>query len=198
MSDAVNRPAHYVMPDGTEVIQISRWLTSNGGQAVGYIARATRTDGVVKGDPVEDIRKAIRLLEDEADRLAQARLERNPHAVEAIKAGDEDEAAPVALHNPSRLVRFWDENWKHVDHTFTDLPPESSSERIHIRVDPKLASVIRDCLNVTLPYERTAWRLEGWKFEPDALTLELTNYDSFIRECIVPPEKFVKIAGAEQ
>lgn len=69
MSDSVEHPNHYIMPDGSEVISITRWLTSNAGQAVGYIARACRTDGVVKGNPVEDIRKAIFLLRDELDRL---------------------------------------------------------------------------------------------------------------------------------
>jgi len=62
-------PNVYQFPNGVEVKDISAHLTSFGGQAVQYIARATRLDGVVKGLPVQDIRKAIQLLEWEAERL---------------------------------------------------------------------------------------------------------------------------------
>lgn len=71
-TDNVNRPNHYIMPDGSEVIQITRWLTSNAGQAVGYIARSSRIDGVYKLDQVEDLRKAVFLLQDEIGRLEGA------------------------------------------------------------------------------------------------------------------------------
>lgn len=72
MNDNVNHPNHYIMPDGSEVIQITRWLTSNAGQAVGYIARSSRIDGVYKLDQVEDLRKAVFLLQDEIERLEGA------------------------------------------------------------------------------------------------------------------------------
>lgn len=68
MTDAVN-PNHYQFPGGTQVLDISRHLSSNGGQVVQYVARATRMDGVVKGSPVEDLKKARRLLDDEIARL---------------------------------------------------------------------------------------------------------------------------------
>lgn len=71
-SDMVNRPSHYIFPGGVETINLSRHLTSNGGQAVQYIARATRLDGNVKGSPVEDLRKAIVFLNDEIERLTNA------------------------------------------------------------------------------------------------------------------------------
>lgn len=70
MNDPIN-PNHYRFPNGAEVINISEWLTSNGGQAVQYVARATRTDGRVKGNPVEDIRKAVWFLSRELDRLTR-------------------------------------------------------------------------------------------------------------------------------
>lgn len=73
-SDPVNSPSHYVFPNGAEVIDISQWLTSAGGQALQYIARATRLDGVVKGRPVEDLEKAATWIQVEIERLkGQAR-----------------------------------------------------------------------------------------------------------------------------
>jgi len=63
--DATN-PDHYRLGP-VEVIQISRHLNSNRGQALQYIARAGR-----KGPPeqeLEDIRKAIWFLEDEIQRM---------------------------------------------------------------------------------------------------------------------------------
>lgn len=68
VADAIS-PSVYQFPNGVEVRDISAHLTSFGGQAVQYIARATRLDGVVKGLPVQDLKKAIQLLEWEVERL---------------------------------------------------------------------------------------------------------------------------------
>lgn len=54
---------------GVQVIDISRHLSSNGGQAVQYIARATRLDGRVKGDSLADLRKAADMIADEIERI---------------------------------------------------------------------------------------------------------------------------------
>lgn len=62
-------PDYYRFPSGVQVIDISEWLTGNGAQVVQYVARATRVDGVVKGNPVEDLRKAAVLLGREIERL---------------------------------------------------------------------------------------------------------------------------------
>ena len=62
-------PDHYKFPGGAEVIDISEHLTSNAGQAVQYLARACRIDGRVKGNPVEDVRKALWFAHRELDRL---------------------------------------------------------------------------------------------------------------------------------
>ena len=62
-------PDHYKFPGGHEVINISEHLTSNAGQAVQYLARACRIDGRVKGNPVEDVRKAIWFAQRELARL---------------------------------------------------------------------------------------------------------------------------------
>lgn len=62
-------PEYYRFPGGLQVIDLTRNLTSNAGQAVGYIARSCRIDGIAKGNPAEDIRKSIDMLIDELDRL---------------------------------------------------------------------------------------------------------------------------------
>lgn len=61
-------PSYYQFGD-VETIQISEQLTSNAGQAVQYIARSCRVDGVVKGDPLEDLRKARWFVDREIGRL---------------------------------------------------------------------------------------------------------------------------------
>lgn len=67
-SDNVN-PNHYKFPGGAEVKDISGHLTSFGGQALQYIARATRLDGNNKGEAVEDLKKALRFVQWEIERL---------------------------------------------------------------------------------------------------------------------------------
>lgn len=67
--DAVNHPSYYVMPDGAETVAVTKWLSGAGAQAVQYIVRSTRIDGVVKGRPEEDLRKAIFWLNVELERL---------------------------------------------------------------------------------------------------------------------------------
>lgn len=52
-----------------QVLDISRHLTSNAGQAVQYIARSCRLDGNNKGEVEADLRKAIDFLEDELRRV---------------------------------------------------------------------------------------------------------------------------------
>lgn len=68
MSDNID-PNYYQFPNGAEAVDITRYLTSNGGQAVGYIARATRADGLIKGNPIEDLEKARHFINDEIYRL---------------------------------------------------------------------------------------------------------------------------------
>jgi hypothetical protein len=65
MTDLVNHPPHYTShPSGIEAIQVTRHMTFNLGNAIKYIWRAGQ-----KGDPVEDLRKAIFYLQDEIERL---------------------------------------------------------------------------------------------------------------------------------
>lgn len=116
MGDNVDKPKHYILPDGTETLSVSRWLSSNGGQAIQYVVRATRTDGVVKENPAEDVRKAIRLLQDEAERFEflEGKGQANPDAVhkvigdlnEMAAAYARDTAMPPSVYPPSS-PRVW-------------------------------------------------------------------------------------------
>lgn len=72
--DPVN-PSHYVFPGGEQVSWISRYLTSNAGQAVQYVCRSSRIDGNNKyrdaQGRIEDLKKGVWFLEDEISRLEE-------------------------------------------------------------------------------------------------------------------------------
>lgn len=73
--DSVTSPAYYKFPEA-EVVQISGHLYPNAAQALQYIARTSRIDGVNKHDGVEgdeDLEKAIKFLEFELERRKGAR-----------------------------------------------------------------------------------------------------------------------------
>lgn len=64
-------PLYYLMPNCVEVKEIARYLTSNGGQALQYIARSCRIDGITKGEPIRDLEKARDMINDEINRLKE-------------------------------------------------------------------------------------------------------------------------------
>ena len=65
MSDSVNRPAHYLgHPSGVECIDVTEHMGFCLGNAVKYIWRSG-----LKGDAVEDLRKARWYLDREIRRL---------------------------------------------------------------------------------------------------------------------------------
>lgn len=67
--DAVNRPAHYTShPSGIEAIQVTEHMTFCAGAAVKYIWRAG-----LKGDAVEDLKKARWMIDREIARLEKAK-----------------------------------------------------------------------------------------------------------------------------
>lgn len=67
MSDPVNHPPHYTdHPSGIECIRITEHLNFCIGNAIKYLWRAGR-----KGDPVQDLRKALWYIEREISRLQQ-------------------------------------------------------------------------------------------------------------------------------
>ncbi len=62
MIDNVNHPKHYTShPSGVEAIEITRWLRGPYSNACKYVMRGW--DGL-KGDPIEDLQKAIWYLND--------------------------------------------------------------------------------------------------------------------------------------
>ncbi|MDE2098739.1 MAG: DUF3310 domain-containing protein [Patescibacteria group bacterium] len=67
MPDNVNHPTHYTShPSGVEAITVCEHLSFNVGNAMKYIWRAG-----LKGDAIEDYRKAVWYLQREITRLTQ-------------------------------------------------------------------------------------------------------------------------------
>lgn len=65
MSDLVNHPPHYTNhPSGIEAIEVTRHMNFNLGNAMKYIWRAG-----LKGDGIQDLKKAVFYLNDEIARL---------------------------------------------------------------------------------------------------------------------------------
>lgn len=65
LHDPVNHPAHYTQhPSGVECIQITEHMTFNLGNALKYIWRSNN-----KGNPIEDLRKAVWYIEREIQRV---------------------------------------------------------------------------------------------------------------------------------
>lgn len=87
--DAVD-PPHYKdgWSDGAELVSITENLTSNGGQAVQYIARSTRLDksknkGSTNRELIEDLEKARWFIDREIRRLKAS----EPVPVKAVPYG---------------------------------------------------------------------------------------------------------------
>lgn len=65
--DNVNHPLHYVNhPSGIECIQITRHMNFNLGNAIKYIWRAD-----MKGNKIQDLKKAVFYLNDEINKEEQ-------------------------------------------------------------------------------------------------------------------------------
>lgn len=89
---------HYKFPNTAEVIDITRYLSSNGGQAVQYIARSTRMDGNNKGDlrgRLKDLEKARDFITDEELRLESILEDDEDSDVPEPVAVEEDEGVSV-------------------------------------------------------------------------------------------------------
>lgn len=62
MTDHVNHPKHYTShPSGVEAIEITRWLRGPYSNACKYLMRGWEG---LKGDPIEDLQKALWYLND--------------------------------------------------------------------------------------------------------------------------------------
>lgn len=67
-NDPVNHPSHYTNhPSGIECIEITRHMGFNLGNAVKYIWRAD-----LKGNPTQDLEKAIWCIQDELNKRKEA------------------------------------------------------------------------------------------------------------------------------
>jgi hypothetical protein len=65
--DMVNHPPHYTAhPSGIEAIQVTRHMNFNLGNATKYIWRAG-----LKGEGIQDLKKAVFYLNDEIKRLEE-------------------------------------------------------------------------------------------------------------------------------
>lgn len=68
--DSAVSPNYYKgFTNGAQPIDITEHLTGNAAQAVQYLTRACRVDGVVKSDPIEDLRKSLWFVQREIHRL---------------------------------------------------------------------------------------------------------------------------------
>lgn len=113
MTDDYDRaPRYYQFPNRVQVVDISEHLTSNGGQAVQYIARATRLDGNNKGEALQDLAKARRFIKREIRRIEA--LEAEP------KPSDLPRGYTFTLGNVEMGDAAWDlilgEDWRHIGH----------------------------------------------------------------------------------
>lgn len=86
MTDNLN-PNYYKFPNGAETIDISQYLSGCGSQAVQYVVRSTRIDKDLKGNPTEDLRKAIWFIEQELSRIEHE---------ESLEAEDKADAEAAA------------------------------------------------------------------------------------------------------
>lgn len=89
---------HYKFPNRAEAIDITRYLSSNGGQAVQYVARSTRMDGNNKGnlrDRLKDLEKARDFITDEELRLESILEDEEDSDVPKPVAVEEDEGVSV-------------------------------------------------------------------------------------------------------
>lgn len=73
-ADPINPSYYQGFSNGAQVIDITEHLTSNGGQAVQYVARSTRLDGNNKGDIVENLKKAVWFIEREVELLEKTTI----------------------------------------------------------------------------------------------------------------------------
>ena len=71
----MSTPKYYEFPNGAQPLSLSRYLTSNGGQALQYIARSCRLDDEQNkhDDAADDLVKAVHFLYDEIKRVGNDR-----------------------------------------------------------------------------------------------------------------------------
>lgn len=93
MNDKVNHPPHYTShPSGIEAIEITEHMCYNLGNVFKYIWRSD-----LKGNQLEDLRKARFYLEREINRLSYSDPDRNRPPVQL-----ELDLKPISINSPPR------------------------------------------------------------------------------------------------
>jgi hypothetical protein len=98
--DVVNHPSHYTHYKGVEVIEITREMNFNLGNAVKYIARAGLKD---PSKEVEDLQKAIFYIKDE---LARGVFPEEPDDLESAWGDKVYELASQMSVNRQEAVEY--------------------------------------------------------------------------------------------
>lgn len=96
----MSTPKYYQFPNGAQPLSLSRYLTSNGGQALQYVARSCRLDDEQNkhDDAADDLVKAIHFLYDEIKRVGNERDLENVLNLFKPEAGkNEPEKIPVSF-----------------------------------------------------------------------------------------------------
>ena len=98
--DSAVSPNYYKgFTNGAQPIDITEHLTGNAAQAVQYLTRACRVDGVVKSDPIEDLEKSLWFIEREISRLKRERDTRT------ILGGDTKQTFTVQMSTDNGNLR---------------------------------------------------------------------------------------------
>ena len=99
--DPINHPSHYTThPSGVECIQITEHMVFNLGNAIKYIWRAD-----LKGDALEDLRKAAWYVQREIDRRSRTAPQPDPTMTDELQEFVDRITGPaqrarVALYHP--------------------------------------------------------------------------------------------------
>ena len=93
--DPINPSYYQGFSNGAQVIDISEHLTSNGGQALQYVARSCRLDGNNKGDVVENLEKAKWFIDREIERVKGEASDREVQEWDGQAPGNKERIAAV-------------------------------------------------------------------------------------------------------
>ena len=132
-------PNHYLFPNGRQPIEISRYLSSNGGQALQYVARATRVDSenVKHEDARSDIRKAIHFLVDEYERVGGNKDELK----DLLPSAPKKLLLPLRFRTITQEHRYAEGYLYHLNEAFFTVPdPDQLSQEENQRINDFLMS----------------------------------------------------------